>query len=159
MANFDLSWSLFTGLFSICAVIPGCLIYIHCQLPSQKLRPMFESLKEADEFLLTCVEEGLVYGSDADWYRSELDAYVMISYCSLSSQSADAHPHIVYVGALKRLASRPMLLGPTQRMLQTGSRDCPDRSPTSAGKFGSCVRKFRYVAFGCVLSLNADIGP
>ena len=78
MADFDFPWSLFTGLFSIFAVIPGCLVYIYCQLPSQKLRPMLESLKEADELLFTCVEEGLVYGTKATLYRFTLDAYVMI---------------------------------------------------------------------------------
>ena len=89
MANFDLSWSLFTGLFSIFAVIPGCLIYIHCQLPSQKLGPMFQSLKDAEELLLTCVEDGLVYGTNANTYRSTLDTCVMVLHCSLSWQFAD----------------------------------------------------------------------
>ena len=75
MANFELSWGLFTGIFSIFAVIPGCLLYIYSQLPSQKLRPMFESLKEADELLLVCSEEGLVYGTKAETFRSTLDKY------------------------------------------------------------------------------------
>ncbi|RPD59274.1 hypothetical protein L226DRAFT_561285 [Lentinus tigrinus ALCF2SS1-7] len=73
MANFEFSWAIFTGVFSIVVVIPGSLLYIHSQLPSQKLRPMFETLTEAEELLLSCTEEGLVYGAKAEGFRSKLD--------------------------------------------------------------------------------------
>ena len=76
MANFEFTWGLFTGVFSIFVVIPGCLVYLHSQLPSQKLGPMLQILQEAEELLLSCTEEGLVYGQKADSFRSELDQYV-----------------------------------------------------------------------------------
>lgn len=76
MATFEFTWGLFTGVFSIFVVIPGCLVYLHSQLPSQRLGPMFEILQEAEELLLSCTEEGLVYGLKAESFRSKLDQYV-----------------------------------------------------------------------------------
>ncbi|RPD57813.1 hypothetical protein L227DRAFT_198497 [Lentinus tigrinus ALCF2SS1-6] len=93
MANFDLSWAVFTGVFSIFAVIPGFLLFIHSQLPSQKIRTMFEALKEADDFYLSCIEEGLVYGTKADLYRSELQQ------CHVRAEAArfEAHAARTYI--------------------------------------------------------------
>lgn len=76
MADFQSTWAIVTGVLGILTIIPGSLLYIHSQLPSQKLRPMFEALKEADDLLFTCIEEGLVYGANADTYRSTLYVYV-----------------------------------------------------------------------------------
>ena len=77
MANFELSWAVATGLLSIFAVIPGIFLFIHSQLPSQKIHVMVEALKEADDLLVECIEEGLVYGNKADTYRSSLEQFVM----------------------------------------------------------------------------------
>lgn len=99
MADFQLTWGIFTGVISIVTVIPACLLYIHSQLPSQKLRPMFESLKEADELLLTCVEEGLVYGTNADLYRSALNLYVISLVIALSTPNLSYRLHTRAEGA------------------------------------------------------------
>ena len=63
------------------------------------LRAMFESLKEADELLLTCVEEGIVYGTNADLYRSALNLYVISLVIAPSTPNLSYRLHTRAEGA------------------------------------------------------------
>ncbi|TFK85936.1 hypothetical protein K466DRAFT_664142 [Polyporus arcularius HHB13444] len=72
MADFQYIWAIVTGVLSILAMIPLAVRYINSQLPTKKLQPMFELLGDANSLLLSCVEEGLVYGRKAQNYETTL---------------------------------------------------------------------------------------
>ena len=76
MADFQSIWALLTGVLSILAMIPLSIRYINRQLPTKKLQPMFELLGDASSLLLSCTEEGLLYGRKVQNYESQLSQYV-----------------------------------------------------------------------------------
>ncbi len=77
MASFDSIWNIALGVLSIVLAIQAIWRHLKRKLPSKRVRRMFQLLDDADALLLSCGEEGLVYGEKAEGFRRNLARYVL----------------------------------------------------------------------------------
>ena len=72
---FSKRWDLSLGILAIvsCPILSFVFCWINSQRPSKKVRGMRELLKETESLFMSCFEEGLVKGAQAENYKESLE--------------------------------------------------------------------------------------
>ncbi|KAI0351972.1 hypothetical protein OH77DRAFT_1592426 [Trametes cingulata] len=65
-------WDIFVGIVGLLTSIPILLHYLKKQLPSRRLRTLFNTLAETDALFTSCIGEGLLKVRQARTFRAQL---------------------------------------------------------------------------------------